>query len=193
MFRLWAFMGMMAQVRPAHKTAELILAAHWKVWFNSTDPFHHQIPLAWFVGRFLRGNYGNAAVWISIIIGQPFAILMYVHDYYVLHYRQEADWHQKGENFIYFCNTTTVLRGCGSSHSQASPHLLSSCVKHHFLTLVSLKTHQSLCWVWGHVRVQFEWEFFGPPCLFLPVIWTQAWRCLLLSSHVKTPQILWRN
>ncbi|GAA6227070.1 diacylglycerol O-acyltransferase 1-like [Lates japonicus] len=62
MFRLWAFMGMMAQ-----------------------------LPLAWFVGRFLRGNYGNAAVWMSLIIGQPFAVLMYVHDYYVLHYRQEAD------------------------------------------------------------------------------------------------------
>ncbi|XP_037640377.1 diacylglycerol O-acyltransferase 1b [Sebastes umbrosus] len=62
MFRLWAFMGMMAQ-----------------------------LPLAWFVGRFLRGDYGNAAVWISLIIGQPFAILMYVHDYYVLHYRQEAE------------------------------------------------------------------------------------------------------
>ncbi|KAM9852707.1 diacylglycerol O-acyltransferase 1-like [Aulostomus maculatus] len=62
MFRLWAFTGMMAQ-----------------------------LPLAWFVGHFLRGNYGNAAVWISLIIGQPFAVLMYVHDYYVLHYRQEAD------------------------------------------------------------------------------------------------------
>ncbi|KAM3614120.1 uncharacterized protein V6R79_010444 [Siganus canaliculatus] len=61
MFRLWAFMGMMAQ-----------------------------LPLAWFVGNFLRGNYGNAAVWISLIIGQPFAVLMYVHDYYVLHYREEA-------------------------------------------------------------------------------------------------------
>ncbi|XP_035528866.1 diacylglycerol O-acyltransferase 1b [Morone saxatilis] len=59
MFRLWAFMGMMAQ-----------------------------LPLAWFVGHFLRGNYSNAAVWMSIIIGQPFAVLMYVHDYYVLHYRQ---------------------------------------------------------------------------------------------------------
>lgn len=43
-----------------------------------------QIPLAYFVGRFLRGNYGNAAVWMSLIIGQPVAILMYVHDYYVL-------------------------------------------------------------------------------------------------------------
>ncbi|XP_054023465.1 diacylglycerol O-acyltransferase 1 isoform X1 [Dryobates pubescens] len=57
MFRLWAFMGMAAQV-----------------------------PLAWLVSRFLRGNYGNAAVWISLIIGQPIAVLMYVHDYYVLNY-----------------------------------------------------------------------------------------------------------
>ncbi|XP_029299645.1 diacylglycerol O-acyltransferase 1a isoform X2 [Cottoperca gobio] len=57
MFRPWAFMGMMTQV-----------------------------PLAWFVGRFLNGNYGNAAVWISLIIGQPVAVLMYVHDYYVIHY-----------------------------------------------------------------------------------------------------------
>uniref|UniRef100_A0A3Q2QQ27 Diacylglycerol O-acyltransferase 1b n=1 Tax=Fundulus heteroclitus TaxID=8078 RepID=A0A3Q2QQ27_FUNHE len=62
MFRLWAFTGMMAQ-----------------------------LPLAWFVGHFLRGNYGNAAVWMSIIIGQPFAVLMYVHDYYVMHYRSEAE------------------------------------------------------------------------------------------------------
>ncbi|XP_043923648.1 diacylglycerol O-acyltransferase 1 [Protopterus annectens] len=59
MFRLWAFMGMMAQ-----------------------------LPFAWFVGRFLRGNYGNAAVWMSLIIGQPVAIFMYVHDYYVLHYEE---------------------------------------------------------------------------------------------------------
>ncbi|XP_033914216.1 diacylglycerol O-acyltransferase 1a [Acipenser ruthenus] len=59
MFRPWAFMGMMSQ-----------------------------IPLAWFVGRFLRGNYGNAAVWISLIIGQPIAVLMYVHDYYILNYEE---------------------------------------------------------------------------------------------------------
>ncbi|XP_060681223.1 diacylglycerol O-acyltransferase 1-like [Hemiscyllium ocellatum] len=57
MFRLWAFMGMMAQV-----------------------------PLAWLVGKFLSGNYGNAAVWLSLIIGQPIAVLMYVHDYYILNY-----------------------------------------------------------------------------------------------------------
>ncbi|XP_069478010.1 diacylglycerol O-acyltransferase 1 [Ambystoma mexicanum] len=62
MFRLWAFMGMMSQ-----------------------------IPFAWFVGRFLRGNYGNAAVWISLIIGQPIAILMYVHDYYVLNHERPPE------------------------------------------------------------------------------------------------------
>uniref|UniRef100_A0A672FPE5 O-acyltransferase n=1 Tax=Salarias fasciatus TaxID=181472 RepID=A0A672FPE5_SALFA len=62
MFRLWAFTGMMVQ-----------------------------LPLAWIVGRFLRGNYGNAAVWISIIIGQPFTVLMYVHDYYVLNHGQEPN------------------------------------------------------------------------------------------------------
>ncbi|XP_059021448.1 diacylglycerol O-acyltransferase 1 [Mustela lutreola] len=57
MFRLWAFTGMMAQ-----------------------------IPLAWLVSRFFQGNYGNAAVWLTLIIGQPVAVLMYVHDYYVLNY-----------------------------------------------------------------------------------------------------------
>uniref|UniRef100_A0A8V5GWY1 O-acyltransferase n=1 Tax=Melopsittacus undulatus TaxID=13146 RepID=A0A8V5GWY1_MELUD len=46
--------------------------------------FFHEIPLAWFVSKFLRGNYGNAAVWMSLIIGQPIAVLMYVHDYYIL-------------------------------------------------------------------------------------------------------------
>lgn len=61
MFRLWAFTGMMAQ-----------------------------IPLAWIVSRFFRGNYGNAAVWLSLIIGQPVAVLMYVHDYYVLNYEAPA-------------------------------------------------------------------------------------------------------
>lgn len=49
-----------------------------------------QIPLAWIVGRFFRGNYGNAAVWLTIIIGQPVAVLMYVHDYYVLNYEAPA-------------------------------------------------------------------------------------------------------
>jgi len=79
MFRLWAFTGMMAQVsspgpplRPAPRAQRL------------TPVLCPQIPLAWIVGRFFRGNYGNAAVWLSLIIGQPVAVLMYVHDYYVL-------------------------------------------------------------------------------------------------------------
>ena len=46
-----------------------------------------QIPYAVFVGKFLNGNYGNAAVWLLLILGQPFAILMYYHDYFVTHYK----------------------------------------------------------------------------------------------------------
>ncbi|GAA6108975.1 diacylglycerol O-acyltransferase 1a [Tachysurus ichikawai] len=56
MFWLWVFMGNMAQVQ-----------------------------VTMFVGRFLRGNYGNVAVWISLIVGQPITVLIYVHDFYVLH------------------------------------------------------------------------------------------------------------
>jgi len=55
MFKLWSFMGMAGQ-----------------------------IPFAMLVARFLHGKYGNMAVWLSLILGQPAAILMYVHDYYVL-------------------------------------------------------------------------------------------------------------
>ena len=57
MMKLWAFTGMLMQV-----------------------------PYAVFVSKFLSGNYGNIAVWISLILGQPFAILMYYHDYFVTHY-----------------------------------------------------------------------------------------------------------
>jgi len=57
MFRTWAFFGMASQ-----------------------------IPFAWITKRFLSGKYSNMAVWLSLIIGQPLAILMYYHDYYVLNY-----------------------------------------------------------------------------------------------------------
>lgn len=75
-------------------SASVYLFAHW----NESL----QLPLAWFVARFLRGNYGNAAVWLSIIIGQPIAVLMYVHDYYVHHFQEEAmetgpEWPCQGE------------------------------------------------------------------------------------------------
>ncbi|CAD5110875.1 DgyrCDS240 [Dimorphilus gyrociliatus] len=56
MFRLWAFTAMLSQV-----------------------------PFALFVKKYLDGKYGNMAVWITLIIGQPIAILMYYHDYYVTH------------------------------------------------------------------------------------------------------------
>lgn len=60
MFRVWAFFGMLAQV-----------------------------PFAFFIDNCLRnryGNLGNMAVWMSLMIGQPLAILMYYHDYYIINY-----------------------------------------------------------------------------------------------------------
>uniref|UniRef100_A0A0K8RFT3 diacylglycerol O-acyltransferase n=1 Tax=Ixodes ricinus TaxID=34613 RepID=A0A0K8RFT3_IXORI len=51
MFRVWAFFGMLAQV-----------------------------PFASFIDNCLRNRYrnlGNMAVWMSLMIGQPLAILMY--------------------------------------------------------------------------------------------------------------------
>uniref|UniRef100_T1J269 O-acyltransferase n=1 Tax=Strigamia maritima TaxID=126957 RepID=T1J269_STRMM len=62
MFRLWAFIGMAAQV-----------------------------PFARFVRRFLAGKFSNMAVWLSLIIGQPLAILMYYHDYYIIHYENSNE------------------------------------------------------------------------------------------------------
>ncbi|KAL3195377.1 hypothetical protein MRX96_015847 [Rhipicephalus microplus] len=60
MFRVWAFLGMLAQV-----------------------------PFAFVIDNIFRNRYnnlGNMAVWISLIIGQPLAILMYYHDYYIINY-----------------------------------------------------------------------------------------------------------
>ena len=50
-----------------------------------------QVPYAVFVSKFLSGNYGNIAVWISLILGQPVAILMYYHDYFVTHYEGKSN------------------------------------------------------------------------------------------------------
>lgn len=61
MFRYWAFFGMLSQV-----------------------------PFAWLTSKFLSGKYSNMAVWLSLIIGQPLAILMYYHDYYVLHFTPQV-------------------------------------------------------------------------------------------------------
>ncbi|CEF62930.1 Diacylglycerol O-acyltransferase 1 [Strongyloides ratti] len=58
MFRLWAFNGMLAQ-----------------------------IPLNMFCDKFVKkGKLGNIIVWLSLILGQPMAILMYVHDWYMINY-----------------------------------------------------------------------------------------------------------
>lgn len=56
MFRIWAFSGMILQ-----------------------------IPFAMMVTKHLQGypQWANAAVWMSLIIGQPLAIIMYYHDYYI--------------------------------------------------------------------------------------------------------------
>ncbi|ELT88627.1 hypothetical protein CAPTEDRAFT_183593 [Capitella teleta] len=56
MFRLWAFSAMLMQV-----------------------------PLAMFSAKYFSGQVGNIIMWLSLIIGQPVAILMYYHDYYVQH------------------------------------------------------------------------------------------------------------
>ncbi|GMT10260.1 hypothetical protein PFISCL1PPCAC_1557, partial [Pristionchus fissidentatus] len=58
MFRLWAYYGMMAQ-----------------------------IPLSFVTDHVVKGGRaGNIVVWLSLILGQPMCILMYVHDWYLIHY-----------------------------------------------------------------------------------------------------------
>ncbi|XP_041375125.1 diacylglycerol O-acyltransferase 1-like isoform X2 [Gigantopelta aegis] len=42
-----------------------------------------QVPLAIVTAKFLSGKGGNIVVWLTLILGQPVAILAYVHDYYV--------------------------------------------------------------------------------------------------------------
>ncbi|XP_048738315.1 diacylglycerol O-acyltransferase 1-like isoform X2 [Ostrea edulis] len=56
MFRVWAFSAMLSQV-----------------------------PLAMMTAKFCKGRHqvGNMIVWMSLIVGQPIAILAYVHDYYI--------------------------------------------------------------------------------------------------------------
>ncbi len=39
--------------------------------------------------RHVNPRAGNLCVWISLIIGQPLAIMMYYHDYVVDHYGEE--------------------------------------------------------------------------------------------------------
>ncbi|XP_069757180.1 diacylglycerol O-acyltransferase 1-like isoform X2 [Narcine bancroftii] len=59
MFRLWVFLEMMLQV-----------------------------PMAWILSKYVRGLYGNAVVWICIILGPALVMHMYIHDYYVFQERK---------------------------------------------------------------------------------------------------------
>ena len=40
---------------------------------------------------FTRGQIGNCIVWLSLVLGQPIAIIMYMHDYYHTHMAPQAD------------------------------------------------------------------------------------------------------
>lgn len=63
--RLWAFMGMVGQI-------PLAIFTSW-------------------MSRRYAGHYGNMIVWLSLIVGQPIAVLAYVYHYYVMHYGDMAD------------------------------------------------------------------------------------------------------
>ncbi|CAJ0588424.1 unnamed protein product [Cylicocyclus nassatus] len=67
MFRLWAYYGMMSQ-----------------------------IPLSLITDHVIKGGRaGNIIVWLSLILGQPLAILMYMHDWYVMHQISAEKYHPK--------------------------------------------------------------------------------------------------
>jgi diacylglycerol O-acyltransferase-1 len=51
-----------------------------------------QIPLVYLSGYMhnsLGPRFGNLLVWLSLIIGQPMAVMMYYHDFAVVHYGKE--------------------------------------------------------------------------------------------------------
>ncbi|XP_035826558.1 diacylglycerol O-acyltransferase 1 isoform X2 [Aplysia californica] len=55
MFKIWAFTGMLMQV-----------------------------PIAYITAKYIRGKWGNIIMWLSLIVGQPVAILAYFHDYFIV-------------------------------------------------------------------------------------------------------------
>lgn len=47
---------------------------------------YSQVPLGILTSlKVMRGQIGNVIVWSSIVLGQPLALLMYMHDYYWMH------------------------------------------------------------------------------------------------------------
>lgn len=63
LFKVWGFLGMLVQ-------APLF-------------------PITKFVETHLGPRLGNVFVWISLILGQPLAVMMYYHDYVVDHFGAE--------------------------------------------------------------------------------------------------------
>jgi len=57
MFKIWAFTGMAMQV-----------------------------PIALVTAASVKGKWGNVIMWLSLILGQPVAILAYFHDYYIVNH-----------------------------------------------------------------------------------------------------------
>ena len=79
MLRPWAFTAMLAQVGIINYSYLCIIRV-----------VSSQVPLAIITEmELLKGQISNVIVWISLLLGQPLAILMYMHDYYLLN--QTAD------------------------------------------------------------------------------------------------------
>ena len=63
-----------------------------KVNFNENHRTKYQVlyipTLNWrfFFEKVLGPRFGNALVWLSLIVGQPLAVMMYYHDYVVEHF-----------------------------------------------------------------------------------------------------------
>lgn len=60
MFKTWAFMGMMAQMPLSHLSCQ--------------------------VEKRYGPRWGNVMVWLSLIVGQPLAIMMYYHDFVITNF-----------------------------------------------------------------------------------------------------------
>ncbi|XP_068811548.1 diacylglycerol O-acyltransferase 1 isoform X5 [Struthio camelus] len=51
-----------------------------------------QIPLSCLLKWLFGGSYGNILMWISLVLGPPLTVLLYFHDYYILHHRKDSTW-----------------------------------------------------------------------------------------------------
>ncbi|XP_025959818.2 diacylglycerol O-acyltransferase 1-like [Dromaius novaehollandiae] len=51
-----------------------------------------QVPLSCLLKWLFGDGYGNVLMWISLLLGPPLMVLLYFHDYYILHYRKGSTW-----------------------------------------------------------------------------------------------------